>query len=250
LEMYDALESKNDEALLKAKIKAKKELFDIVADQCGEIYQENICTIVFAKRFAGYKRPDIFFHDLNAFHALVSNKERPVQIIWAGKPYPMDYTEIGVFDKIVEISKTYNNCSILIGYELKLSKILKAGSDVWLNVPRLTHEASGTSGMAAAMNASVNVALPDGWFPEFAKDKMNSFVVPPCDTSLPDHKQDDLDAASLYKLLNEEILPTYYEYPQRWLEIVKLGMKEIIPRFDSNRLAAEYYEKLYDGLNE
>jgi glycogen phosphorylase len=249
-EMYDALESKNDEALLKAKIKAKKELFDIVADQCGEIYQENICTIVFAKRFAGYKRPDIFFHDLNAFHALVSNKERPVQIIWAGKPYPMDYTEIGVFDKIVEISKTYNNCSILIGYELKLSKILKAGSDVWLNVPRLTHEASGTSGMAAAMNASVNVALPDGWFPEFAKDKMNSFVVPPCDTSLPDHKQDDLDAASLYKLLNEEILPTYYEYPQRWLEIVKLGMKEIIPRFDSNRLAAEYYEKLYDGLNE
>lgn len=249
-DMYQALESKNDQALLKAKMKAKKELFDIVADQCGEIYQENICTIVFAKRFAGYKRPDIFFHDIDAFHALVSNKERPVQIIWAGKPYPMDYTEIGVFDKIVEISKTYNNCSILTGYELKLSKILKAGSDIWLNVPRLTHEASGTSGMAAAMNASVNVALPDGWFPEFAKDKINSFVIPSCDISLPEHKQDDLDATSLYKLLNQEILPTYYEYPQRWLEIVKQGMMDIIPHFDSNRLAAEYYDKMYDGLKE
>ena len=249
-EMYQALENKNDQALIKAKIKAKKELFDIVADQCGEIYQEDICTIVFAKRFSGYKRPDIFFHDIEAFQALVSNKERPVQIIWAGKPYPMDYTEIGVFDKIVEISKTYNNCSILIGYELKLSKLLKAGSDIWLNVPRLTHEASGTSGMTAAMNASVNVGLPDGWFPEFAKDKINSFVIPSCDITLPDHKQDDLDAASLYHLLNEEILPIYYEYPQRWLEIVKQGMKDIIPHFDSNRLAAEYYEKMYDGINE
>ena len=216
-----------------------------MADQCGEIYDENICTIVFAKRFAGYKRPDLLLHDMDRFHRLVTDKTRPVQIIWAGKPYPMDYAGIGTFDKIVNICKTYFNCAILVGYELNLAKQLKRGADVWLNVPRLTHEASGTSGMAAAMNGAVNVALPDGWFPEFAKDKINSFVIPGCDSSQPEHVQDDLDATSFYNLLENEVLPTYYDYPQRWLEMVKKGMMDIIPQFGSNRMAREYYELLY-----
>ena len=157
----------------------------------------------------------------------------------------MDYQSIGVFDKIVNICKTYPNCSILVGYEIFLSKLLKQGADVWLNVPRMTHEASGTSGMAAAMNSAVNVGLPDGWFPEFSKDKINSFIIPPCDINLPEHIQDDLDAASLYQLLENEVLPMYYDFPNRWLEIVKNGLKDIMPEFDSNRMATEYYEKLY-----
>jgi len=244
-DLYKALKDKNDEALQKIKLTGKKNLFEIVADQSGEIYDDKVCTIVFAKRFTGYKRPDLFFHDMDRFHKLVTNKERPVQIIWAGKPYPMDYTAIGVFDKIVDICKKYINCSILVGYELRLSKQLKKGADVWLNIPRVTHEASGTSGMAAAMNGAVNVGLPDGWFPEFARDKINSFVVPPCDPELPEHLQDDADAASLYHLLETEVLPMYYDYPQRWLEIVKKAMNDIVPQFGSNRLAIEYYEKLY-----
>ena len=244
-DLYDALNKNEDELLQQIKLQRKQGLFQKVADQCGEIYDEKICTIVFAKRFAGYKRPDLFFHDMDRFHRMVTNKERPVQIIWAGKPYPMDYAGIGVFDKIVNICKTYFNCSILVGYELSLARLLKQGADVWLNVPRLTHEASGTSGMAAAMNGSINVALPDGWFPEFAKDKINSFVVPGCDISQPEHVQDDLDAESLYNLLENEVLPMYYDYPNRWLEIVKNGMKDIIPKFDSNRMAKEYYELLY-----
>lgn len=245
-ELYQALSKNDDETLIKKKKSGKLNLFEVVADQCGEIYDENICTIVFAKRFAGYKRADLLIHDMERFQHLVTSKQRPVQIIWAGKPYPMDYTAIGVFDKIVNICKTYTNCSILTGYELKLSKLLKQGADVWLNVPRVTHEASGTSGMAAAMNGAVNVCLPDGWFPEFAKDKINSFVIPPCDTSLPDHIQDDLDAASLYKLLETEILPMYYDYPGHWLKIIKNGMKDVFPGFDSNRMAREYYEQLYN----
>jgi starch phosphorylase len=242
---YSALKNNEDDTLQKIKLQGKRNLFEEVADQCGEIYDEKICTIVFAKRFAGYKRADLFFHDMERFHKLVTNTERPVQIIWAGKPYPMDYTAIGVFDKIVDISKKYANCSILVGYEMKLSKLLKQGADVWLNVPRLTHEASGTSGMAAAMNGAVNVGLPDGWFPEFAKDKINSFVVPPCDINLPEHLQDDTDAGSLYNLLENEVLPMYYDYPDRWLEIAKNGMKDVIPQFDSNRMVKEYYERLY-----
>ena len=244
-DLYQAMKENDDEMIRKIKFKRKLDLFEIVADQCGEIYDEQIFTLVFAKRFAGYKRANLFFQDMERFHALVTNINRPVQIIWAGKPYPMDYVGIGTFDKIAEISKTYPNCAILAGYELKLSKMLKNGSDVWLNVPRLKHEASGTSGMAAAMNGSINVGLPDGWFPEFAKDKINSFVLPPCDEHMADHLQDDTDAKNMYELLENEVIPLYYDYPSRWTELIKNAMKDIVPQFDSNRMAIEYYEKMY-----
>ena len=244
-EMYQNLSEINFNMNLLKK-KRKKILFEIVADQCGEIYDENICTIIFAKRFAGYKRADLLLQDLERFENLINNKQRPVQIIWAGKPYPMDYYGIGVFDKIVNVCKAHNNCAILVGYELTLSKSLKSGADIWLNNPRMYHEASGTSGIAAAMNGAVNIGAPDGWFPEFAKDKINSFIIPECDTTLPDHIQDEADAANLYNLIENELLPIYYDYPNRWNEIVKKSMQDIIPKFDSNRMAIEYYEKLYN----
>jgi starch phosphorylase len=244
-ELYRSLTEENDEAIINIKKQHKLNLFEVVADQCGEIYNENVFTLVFAKRFAGYKRADIFFHDMERFHKLVTNKEWPIQIIWAGKPYPMDYIGIGLFDKIVEVSKTYKNCAALVGYELNLSKLLKKGSDAWLNMPRIGHEASGTSGMAAAMNGSINIGLPDGWFPEFAKDGINSFIINPCNTNLPDEQQDDLDSASLYDRLENEIIPLYYENPTKWIQIIKNAMVDITPMYDSNRLAKEYYEKLY-----
>ncbi len=244
-ELYKALADNDDVALLKRKKQCKHLLFEEVADQDGEIYDENILTIVFAKRFSGYKRPELLLTNMDRFQQLVTNVNRPLQIIWAGKPYPMDYTAIALFDKIVNLCKTYTNCSILAGYEMKLSKLLKQGADVWLNVPRLTHEASGTSGMSAAMNGAVNVSMPDGWFPEFAKDKINSFIIPPADQNLPAHLQDEADANSLYDLLEKEIIPLYYDNPSAWLSVVKNGMRNIIPQFDSNRMAKEYYEKLY-----
>lgn len=244
-DMYTDISNSDLTGLQKRKVTGKTNLFEEVADQTGEIYDENILTIVFAKRFTGYKRADLLFYDMERFNRIVNNTERPVQLIWAGKPYPMDYTAIGIFDKIVNITKNYKNCSSLVGYELKLSKLLKNGADVWLNIPRLTHEASGTSGMAAAMNGAINVSTPDGWFPEFAKDKINSFVIPPAPPGLPDHEQDATEANNLYDLLEKEIIPMYYDYPSRWLSIIKNSMQDITPYFDSNRMAAEYYEKMY-----
>lgn len=243
--MYKEIEKNDMSGLQQLKWSGKKELFEIVADQTGEIYDEKVLTIVFAKRFAGYKRADLLIYDMERFDRIVNNTERPVQIIWAGKPYPMDYTAIGIFDKIVNITKGYKNCSVLVGYEIKLAKLLKQGADVWLNVPRLTHEASGTSGMAAAMNGAINVGTPDGWFPEFAIDKINSFIIPPASLNLPEHEQDAIEAGNLYDLLEKEIIPMYYDYPSRWLSIVKNSMQNIIPYFDSNRMASEYYQKLY-----
>ena len=244
-EMYKALTNNDDDALLKRKKKCKQLLFEEVADQNGEIYDENILTIVFAKRFGGYKRPELLLNNMDRFQQLITNVNRPVQIIWAGKPYPMDYSSVALFDNIVNLCKTYTNCSILVGYEMKLSKLLKQGTDVWLNVPRITHEASGTSGMSAAMNGAVNISTPDGWFPEFAKDKINSFIIPPAANNLPVHQQDEADANSLYDLLEKEVIPLYYDNSSGWLSVVKNGMRDIIPQFDSNRMAKEYYEKLY-----
>jgi len=248
-EMYRALKEGNDDALRKIKSTRKQFLFEEVADQSGEIYDENILTIVFAKRFTGYKRADLLFHNMERFHRLVTNKDFPVQIIWAGKPYPADYAAIAVFDKIVHLCKTYPNCSTLIGYELKLSKMLKAGSDVWLNVPRMMHEASGTSGMAAAMNGALNVSIPDGWFPEFSRPDVNSLLIPPADILLSDHEQDTLDAGSLMDVLEKKALPIYYNNPKEWTKIVKNGMNDVIPLFDSDRLAEEYYDLLYSKPN-
>jgi starch phosphorylase len=128
---------------------------------------------------------------------------------------------------------------------MKLSRLLKQGADVWLNVPRITHEACGTSGMSAAMNGAVNVSIPDGWFPEFAKDKINSFVIPAAPPGLPVHQQDEMDAHSLYNLLENEVMPLYYDDPAKWIAIVKNAMRDILPQYDSNRMAKEYYERLY-----
>jgi starch phosphorylase len=160
----------------------------------------------------------------------------------------MDYTEIGIFDKIVNVCKSYPNCSILVGYELHVSRLLKQGADVWLNVPRLTHEASGTSGMSAAMNGAVNVSIPDGWFPEFAKDRINSFIIPPANPTLPPYQQDEADANSLYDLFENIVIPMYYNDRSQWMKIVKQGMTDIRSAFDSNRMAHEYYEKIYNAI--
>jgi len=244
-EIYAALDRQDAQSVWLKKQEGKRQLFEVVADQNGEIYDPAILTIVFAKRFTDYKRADLLLEDRERFHRLVTNKQHPVQLIWAGKPYPMDYAAIGDFDNLVNICKGYPNCSVLVGYELRLSRQLKQGADIWLNLPRLTHEASGTSGMTAAMNGALNIGMPDGWFPEFAKDRVNSFVIPPGDTSLPDHQQDFADAASLYDLLEKTVIPLYYDDPGRWCSMVMAGLLDILPYFDSNRLAAEYYDRLY-----
>jgi starch phosphorylase len=158
----------------------------------------------------------------------------------------MDYNAIGIFNSLVHLSKKYKNVAVLVGYELKRSRELKYGSDVWLNNPRLPREASGTSGMTASMNGSVNFSTYDGWIPEYSKHGVNSFIVPPVDQSLPHPKQDQLDMQNLLNILEDEIIPTYYDHPEKWLKIVKSSMQDVLPYFDSDRMAYQYYEKLYN----
>ena len=243
--LQKARKANNIAAFIKRKAVLKKELFDVVLDQTGKLFDPNVLTIVWARRFAEYKRADLLLHDLERLEKILNNTKYPVQIIWAGKPYPFDFGGIGVFDRLVHFTKYRSNMAVLVGYEMALSKQLKMGSDVWLNTPRITREASGTSGMSAAMNGSVNLSINDGWIPEFAKNGVNSFILPEVDHKLPVGEQDWLDSQHLYEVLEQEVLPIYYESPDKWSQIVFKGIDDVIPAFSSDRMAKQYYKELY-----
>ena len=246
--LYNARDEREDEEFDFRKKHLKKRTFRIVADQCGKLFDSNVFTMVWARRFAGYKRADLLLQDKERFTKLLSNKRYPVQIIFAGKPYPMDYSAISTFNNLVEESKNHKNMAVLTGYELSLSKSLKQGSDVWLINPRVLREASGTSGMTASMNASVNLSTDDGWIPEFAKNGVNSFVVPKADyANMSVYDVDHYDMNKLYDILENEILPMYYDRPNEWRQVVKNAMDDVKVQFNSDRMADEYYKLIYNS---
>ena len=241
----EAVQTNNNELLVSRKKEMKRELFKVVADQCGKIFDENVLTIVWARRFAEYKRADMMMYNWARFLDLINNTDFPVQVIWAGKPYPGDYGAIGLFNHIISRVKPLKNCAVLTGYELGLSALLKKGSDVWLNNPRMYREASGTSGMTAAMNGSINLSLPDGWVPEFAKDLENCFVIAKANDELSTGEKDQVENINLMDTLEKVVVPMYYSQPDKWLNIVKTAATDIVPEFDSARMADEYYQKMY-----
>ncbi|MGB5420104.1 alpha-glucan family phosphorylase [Algibacter sp.] len=236
---------KDVKAYKSRKTELKRELFDEVYKQTKKKFDPNVLTFVWARRFAAYKRADLLLHDFNRFKKLISNNKYPVQIIWAGKPYPFDYSSIDMFNHLVYQAKNEPNLAVLVGYEIDLSKKLKCGSDIWLNTPRITREASGTSGMTAAMNGSVNVSTNDGWIPEFEKDEKNCFVLPALDHKLPTWDQDQIDTNNLYDILEQKVIPTFYDNPDKWQNIVFKAMDDVIPEFTTQRMADDYYMKLF-----
>jgi len=245
-QLYKFSEEANDWAFDDRKKHLKKRAFDIVADQTGKLFDKDVFTIVWARRFAGYKRAGLIASDTARFEKLLNNKKYPVQIIWAGKPYPVDYPAISEFNHLVHMSKKYNNVAVVIGYELGLSKRLKQAADCWLNNPRVPREASGTSGMTAAMNGAVNFSTDDGWIPEFISHGNNGFVVPKADyDKMNVHDQDSYDLNKLYEILEQPILPLYYNGYDTWRQIMKNGMRDVRFQFESQRMAHEYYELLY-----
>jgi starch phosphorylase len=239
-----AAKGKDDTALLARKKELKKELFKTVADQTGTLLDPEVLTIVWARRFASYKRADLILRDFEKFQKLVTDDKRPVQVIWAGKPYPKDFGAIDTFNNIIKNTKELKRCAVLVGYELALSAELKKGSDLWLNTPRFPREASGTSGMTAAMNACVSVSIADGWIPEFAKDGENCFIIEHADEKLPENEKDTIEANTLYNVL-EKAVSLYYDKPEQFTKIRKAAMKDVEPMFESGRMAKEYYEQLY-----
>jgi starch phosphorylase len=246
-QLYTAMNEQDDARFADRKNFLKKRAFDVVADQTGKLMDPKVFTIVWARRFAGYKRAELITRDKARFEALLSNKKYPVQIIWAGKPYPVDYPAISDFNHLVHLSKQYNNMAVCVGYELALSKRLKQASDLWLNNPRVPREASGTSGMTAAMNGGVNFSTNDGWIVEFIDHGNNGFLITPTDyDKMHVQEQDQYDLDMMYDILERQILPAYYDTPDTWRQIVQNGMRDVRFQFESNRMAKEYYELMYN----
>ena len=243
--LEQAIATGDNEGIATRKKHLKKLLFKEVADQTGKLFDENILTLVWARRFAGYKRANLIMYHWDRFLNLVHNSKFPIQIIWAGKPYPEDYNAIGIFNHIINRIKPFKNCAVLTGYELELSALLKKGSDLWLNTPRLYREASGTSGMTAAMNGSINFSIPDGWIPEFARHNENCFLIEPANGHFSPEEKDKQEALHLIDILELDILPTYYQNQQKWLSIIKQAANDVSIAFESGRMAKEYYEKMY-----
>ncbi|MEL6252726.1 MAG: alpha-glucan family phosphorylase [Bacteroidota bacterium] len=244
-ELKAALDADDKDALKARKREMKEELFKIVADQTGKIFDPDLLTIVWARRFAGYKRADLILRDHTRFYELLMRAKDPIQVIWAGKPYPHDESAKDTFNRLVQLTRLSDKATILTGYEMNLSAALKKGSDIWLNTPRRPMEASGTSGMTAAMNGSVNLSVNDGWIPEFAKHGENCYIIPEADVTQSIEIQDEHDYHHLMRVLTSEIIPTYYSEDGKWWEVVKNGMKDVVPFFDSDRMADEYYARLF-----
>ncbi|MBU1821301.1 MAG: alpha-glucan family phosphorylase [Bacteroidetes bacterium] len=239
--LEEARKRSDTQAIASRKKELKAELFKTVANQCGKLFDPNVLTIVWARRFAEYKRPDMLTWDVERFARLLRHPNYPIQIIWAGKPYPKDEKAINIFNSLHYLGNLFPNMAVLTGYELALSKLLKDGADVWLNTPIVTREASGTSGMTAAMNAAINCSTIDGWICEFGRDESNSYLIPIA-TEGDINRQDML---ALFNLLESRILPDYYERPTDWQRIMLTSMNDVSGYFNSDRMAREYYEKLY-----
>ncbi len=244
-ELEMARQTGNSMAMAARKKALKQPLFTLVADQVGKLFDPNVLTLVWARRFAAYKRPDLLTQDGERFNRLMKNRDYPLQIIWAGKPYPFDEGAVRTFNHLYYLSHLYPRMAVLTGYELSLSKLLKDGADLWLNTPIVPREASGTSGMTAAMNGAVNVSTNDGWICEFEKDSgpdQNSFIIP----TAPEGNPDEHDRNHLFRLLEEDILPMYYERPADWQALQLRSMNDVEAYFTSARMAREYYEKMYE----
>lgn len=244
--LLKALDEHEDFELEARKKHLKRLLFDEVANQTGKMFDPDILTIVWARRFAEYKRPGLLKHDLQRFENMINNQKYPIQIVWAGKPYPFDAQAINIFNELNYMARSYKNIAVLIGYELDLSMKLKKGSDIWLNTPRVTREASGTSGMSAAMNGAINLSIADGWHPEFCREGINSFTIPTEGRGLSIEEQDRLDNKNLMDTLENKIIPLYYDNKKEWLNVKKNSISDVIPAFDSGRMVHEYYTLMYN----
>lgn len=224
----------------------------IQAIASGVLLDPYVLTIGFARRFATYKRAGLALSEFDRLLELINQPNRPVQIIFAGKAHPADEPGKHLIQEVYrKVKKAENGGRIVFleDYDMNVARYLVQGVDVWMNTPRRPNEASGTSGMKAALNGALNFSVLDGWWRE-AYNGLNGWAIGP-DADLEASVQDDADAESLYATLENEIIPLYYgerdaaDMPVKWLERVKEAMRTVTPQFSTRRMVTEYAERLY-----
>ncbi len=209
-------------------------------------------TIGFARRFAGYKRATLMFHNRPWLQAILTNPDRPVQIVFAGKAHPADEWGSGLLQEIHQLTNApefKGHLYVLEDYNLRMARFLVQGVDVWLNNPRPPEEASGTSGMKAALNGALNVSTPDGWWIE-GYNGSNGWLFG-SESGNGDHAaQDNEDAVAMYHTLQDQVIPTFFErdakgIPHAWVAMMKESIISVISAFSTERMVADYMEQVY-----
>ena len=218
----------------------------------GVMLDPYVLTIGFARRFATYKRASLALSEFDRLLNIINQPNRPVQILFAGKAHPADEPGKQLIQEVYRrVKKAENGGRIVFleDYDMNLARYLVQGVDVWMNTPRRPNEASGTSGMKAALNGALNFSVLDGWWRE-AYNGDNGWAIGP-DADLDVDVQDEADAESLYTTLEKEIIPLYYtnrdahDVPVKWVQRMKESMRTITPQFSTRRMLKEYVEKLY-----
>jgi glycogen phosphorylase len=220
----------------------------------GEVLDPNAFTIGFARRFATYKRATLLFKDVERLKRILLNKEMPVQIVIAGKAHPKDQPGKSYIREIVQLSRDAELWKYVVfveDYDMKVARELVQGVDLWLNNPRRGEEACGTSGMKAAINGILNLSILDGWFDE-AYENSGGWAIGEREPYTED--QDALHASAIYYLLENEIVPMFYERkdqtPREWMRRMKQSLMYITPQFDCRRMVREYMTELYEPAHE
>ena len=219
-----------------------------------ETLRDDVLTIGFARRFATYKRAHLLFRDLDRLNEIVNNPERPVQFIFAGKAHPADKAGQDLIKSIVDISKMPQFIGKIVfvpNYDITLAKLLVQGVDVWMNNPTRPLEASGTSGEKAAMNGVMHFSVLDGWWVEGYKPGAG-WALPMERTYQDQNYQDELDAATIYTIIENDIAPTFYNISRStgrssdWLEYIKNTIAQVACNFTTNRMLTDYIDQYYD----
>jgi starch phosphorylase len=224
----------------------------VQAIAAGAMLDPYVLTIGFARRFATYKRANLVFNDLNRLLEIINRPNRPVQIIFAGKAHPADEPGKMLIQEVYRVVKKAENGGRLVfleDYDMNLARYLVQGVDVWMNTPRRPNEASGTSGMKAALNGAINFSVLDGWWRE-AYNGSNGWAIGE-DADPGSEVQDETDAENLYDTLENKIIPLYYsergseDIPHKWVAMIKESLRTVTPQFSTRRMLKEYVDRLY-----
>ncbi len=228
-----------------------------VAEQrrLADVLDPEAFTIGFARRFATYKRATLFMKDTARLKRLLTNPEMPVQIIIAGKAHPKDHPGKTLIREIVQLSRDpalSKRLVFLEDYSIEVARELVQGADIWLNNPRRGEEACGTSGMKAGINGVLNLSILDGWYDE-AYEVSGGWAIG--DREPYSEDQDEMHASSIYSMLENEIVPLYYEHreegmPEEWMERVKKSLRNLSPTYNCQRMVGEYMQKLYEPAHK
>jgi len=243
----------SDEELWRVRSDGRRQLAELVQARAGVSFDPDVLTLGFARRFAAYKRATLLLSQPERLSALLLSPERPVQLVFAGKAHPADHQGKELIQQVVQFARRqemHGRMAFVEDYDIAVGRRFYAGSDVWLNTPRRPHEACGTSGMKAVLNGGLHCSILDGWWDEMY-DGSNGWAITSFEDEADEGHRDRMEADALFALLENEIVPMFYDrdargIPVAWLDKIRTSLRSLGPRVTAERMLHDYVDRLYE----